>query len=312
MTVPRFLGFAALAIVFEASLGSAAAVDVAVIRDRSQPAYADAEEAIVGHLESTQTKFVTFAEGSSSEAAAEARVWIAIGPGATQWATEARPSSTALVACLAVSKIAPQESAEAPAAVLAPSAAQQLRLIREVLPEARVVATLQNTASAEAPAVIEEFRRRLPADWRLEVIPLSPTGASSSAVSALLEKNPDLIWTYPDVATYNAPTVKALLLGAMRKKKPVYGFSENLVDSGALFGLQVDVEAHGREAARIALQVLDGSRPFPNAPVYAGRYAETTAGLALNLGIAEVLGAAIPPELIARANHLVEASEPVE
>jgi len=62
----------------------------------------------------------------------------------------------------------------------------------------------------------------------------------------------------PDASIYNSTNVRALLVWAIRQKKAVFTFSDNLVKAGALTGQYADPEAVGRQTGQWVCQVVKG------------------------------------------------------
>ena len=71
----------------------------------------------------------------------------------------------------------------------------------------------------------------------------------------------DGLWSVADANIFSPSSTKFILLHTLRSSKPVMGFSENLVEAGALFGLCYDYKDIGRQAGKIALEVLSGKPP---------------------------------------------------
>jgi len=71
----------------------------------------------------------------------------------------------------------------------------------------------------------------------------------------------DGIWSVADGQIFSPSSTRFILLNTLRKGKPFMGFSRNLVESGALFALDYDYKDIGRQAGKIALEVLSGKPP---------------------------------------------------
>ncbi len=71
----------------------------------------------------------------------------------------------------------------------------------------------------------------------------------------------DGIWSVADANIYSPRSTRFILLNTLRNGKPFMGFSKNLVESGALFALDFDYKDIGRQAGKIALEVLAGKPP---------------------------------------------------
>ncbi len=65
----------------------------------------------------------------------------------------------------------------------------------------------------------------------------------------------------PDAQVYNANNVQHLLVWAVREKHAVLGFSDKVVNAGALAGIYADPAEVGRQCAELAHEVLNGRSP---------------------------------------------------
>ncbi|PKK82946.1 MAG: hypothetical protein CVT49_11175 [candidate division Zixibacteria bacterium HGW-Zixibacteria-1] len=68
-------------------------------------------------------------------------------------------------------------------------------------------------------------------------------------------------WSVADGQIYSPRSTRFILLNTLRNAKPFMGFSGNMVESGALFGLDYDYKDIGRQAGKIACEVLSGKKP---------------------------------------------------
>jgi putative ABC transport system substrate-binding protein len=96
----------------------------------------------------------------------------------------------------------------------------------------------------------------------LELIAIKITGEKE--IPAALEKlnrSVDGFWSVADANLFSPSSTRFILLNTLRNGKPFMGFSKNMVESGALFALDYDYKDIGRQAGRIALEVLAGRHP---------------------------------------------------
>jgi putative ABC transport system substrate-binding protein len=79
----------------------------------------------------------------------------------------------------------------------------------------------------------------------------------------------------PDASVYDSTNVRALLVWAIRQKKPVFTFSDNLVKAGAFAGQYTQPEELGRQTGELIRQILQGKKfenislQYPNAVLVA-------------------------------------------
>jgi putative ABC transport system substrate-binding protein len=69
------------------------------------------------------------------------------------------------------------------------------------------------------------------------------------------------LWSVADPNLFDPQSTKFILLNSLRQGLPFMGFSRYVVESGALFALDFDYKAIGRQAGQIAAKVLKGANP---------------------------------------------------
>ncbi len=74
-----------------------------------------------------------------------------------------------------------------------------------------------------------------------------------------LAGNVEGIWSVADPNLFNPQSTKFILINALRRGLPLMGFSRNVVESGALFALDFDYKAIGRQAGELANQIIRGT-----------------------------------------------------
>ncbi len=74
-----------------------------------------------------------------------------------------------------------------------------------------------------------------------------------------LARNVQGIWSLADPTLFSPQSTKYILINALRRGIPLMGFSRNVVESGALFALDFDYKAVGRQAGEIASQIMRGA-----------------------------------------------------
>lgn len=109
----------------------------------------------------------------------------------------------------------------------------------------------------------------------------------------------DCFLMIPDSKVYSPMSVKYLLLQSLREKFPVVGLSSRYTKAGALFSFDCDYNDLGRQAAEIALRILNSQRP---ADIEYSTPRKTK--LSLNLLAAERLGTRIPSQIVKEASEV--------
>lgn len=109
----------------------------------------------------------------------------------------------------------------------------------------------------------------------------------------------DGLWSVADPELFNPQSTRYILLNSSRKGLPLMGFSRYVVESGALFALDFDYKAVGRQAGEIACRVIGGQKP--------GSIGVTSADLIwfhYNENTARHIKVTIPEDLVAIAKEV--------
>ena len=162
-----------------------------------------------------------------------------------------------------------------------------LDLLRAALPEhSRIGVVLGPTSKllgSELGALAHE--RAL----TVEAAEATESSGVATTLQSLLPKS-DLLLLLPDPMVINANTIYGLLLTSYRAQVPVVGYSEGLLNAGALLALYSSARQQGRQGAEIASSVLahDASLPDPQYPKYFT--------VRVNASVARSLGLHLPSE----------------
>ncbi len=185
------------------------------------------------------------------------------------------------------------------------SADSQMRIIRRVLPKARVIGLFYTHNDPTALYQSEQWKRRISYLGGYEVkeffIPEDVSSAEDVEKAAeQMAGKVDVIVTFAEgnISHYGRGVVRF----AIKHKIPLYASLGVLVNKGALFSL----EFHFAEAAQIvnvsqAIAIIKGRKP-QNIPV--GTLPEY--GLAINLDTAKKIGVKFPERIINRASRIIQ------
>jgi ABC-type uncharacterized transport system substrate-binding protein len=231
-----------------------------------------------------------------------ATVVVAIGTPAAVWLHERKPS-VPLAFCLVSSPERAGLLTPPPASGVTTDIplAEQVQVLRQTLPDLGTVGTLYRQDDPGSVVDLEAMRRALPDGVRLEAVATDRHPTPAKAIDDLLGRRIDVVWTTPDSAIWNEATVRSLLLTALRRRVPVFGFSTPFVRAGALVGVGLDPAQQGTQAGNLVLDLLDGRGV--HAQIVAPRFE-----ISLNLVVAQKLAITIPKELQERATHLFGAA----
>lgn len=173
----------------------------------------------------------------------------------------------------------------------------QMALLREALPGARTIGLLYRESDADSRQLTALLRTSLPEGVVLEAVAIDQHPTPAAAIDALLTRHIDLVWTSPDPTIWNEATVRSLLLTALRRKIPVFGFSTAFVRAGALVGVGLDPADQGTQAGTLATDLLAG-KTTP------GQVMVPTYQICLNLVVAQKLSLTLPKPLQERATQI--------
>jgi putative tryptophan/tyrosine transport system substrate-binding protein len=164
---------------------------------------------------------------------------------------------------------------------------RQMDLLRLALPEKkRVGVILGPTSQAMAGELRTQAREH---GLELTVASISERSGLYAALQTVLPAS-DLLLMLPDPLVASADTVYGLLLTTYREQLPVVGFSEGLLNAGALISLFSTAAQQGRQGAEVARDALQhgGALPEPQYPKYFT--------VRVNASVARSLGLHLPSE----------------
>ena len=134
----------------------------------------------------------------------------------------------------------------------------QFEYFKTIIPKLKTIGVLytSNTASMIPPAQV------VARSCGLELIALKVDSEKDLAARVdSITKVAQGLWSLADPSLFTPQSTKYILINALRRGTPLMGFSRILVESGALFALDFDYKAVGRQAGEIACQILKGANP---------------------------------------------------
>lgn len=303
---------AALVLVPALAAAAEAQTRVAVLRTSRTGPFAEAVTALEGALRADrrQPEVLTFdLEGEPADIASAMervrrsapKVVVSVGSLATSLALEASPPLGVPVVFsmvlypgasgfLSGAKPVTGASLDVPAEV-------QFATMRRLLPEARRIGVLYSSETASVVSAARPVAERL--GLQLVGEPVDEPSRTTVVLDSLMQKI-DALWTVADGGVFTAQTTPAILLAALRSRKPMIGLSPGQVRSGAMGAFVVDYGEVGRQTAEIVTSILDGRRAV-DVPVTTPQRVT----LALNLRTAELLNVKIPQDVLGEAQVLV-------
>ena len=169
----------------------------------------------------------------------------------------------------------------------------QFKYFNRILPYMDRIGILYTKATAGLVKPAADIANAL--DMQLIAVQVETEKDIPAALDSLA-KSTDGICSVADPELFNPQATRYILLNTIRKGIPFMGFSRNVVESGALFALDFDYKAIGRQAGGIVNTVLSGQSParieVSTADIIWFHYNEKTA---------KYIKVTIPEELVAIA-----------
>lgn len=172
--------------------------------------------------------------------------------------------------------------------------ADQLKLIREILPEAKTIGIIYTTSEANSVSTIETYKKLAP-DYGFEIA-AQGIGTSAEVPQAcdILMSKVDCISNMTDNTVVESLSV--LLDKAAAAKIPVFGSEEEQVKNGCVASAGLDYFTLGIQAGKMAADVLNGKK-ISDIPYETLKESKIT----VNKATAETLGITIPDSVLENA-----------
>lgn len=135
---------------------------------------------------------------------------------------------------------------------------QQLKMIREILPDAKTIGIMYTTSEVNSESAIAEYKALAP-DYGFEIVSsgISSSADVSLAADALINKV-DCITNLTDNTV--VASLPVILDKAAAKKIPVFGSEIEQVKIGCLAAMGLDYIELGKQTGKMAAQVLKGEK----------------------------------------------------
>jgi putative ABC transport system substrate-binding protein len=179
--------------------------------------------------------------------------------------------------------------------------AKRLELLRELVPGAARVALLVNPTNvtiAEGAARDAEAPARS-MGLQIQVLNASTSGEIDAAFTLLARERPDALFVIGD-PLFNTRRLQLALLAA-RHALPASYASRDYPEAGGLMSYGSDVTDAYRQVGVYAGRILKGAKPVDLPVVQSSKFE-----LVINAQTAKLLGLTVPPQLLARADEVIE------
>ncbi len=179
---------------------------------------------------------------------------------------------------------------------------EQLKMIREMLPDAKKIGIMYTTSEANSVSAIEEYKSLVKKyDFELVEKGITTTADVSLAADDLLSKVDCITNLTDNTVVASLPTI---LDKANEKKIPVFGSEIEQVKIGCLAAEGIDYIALGKQTGKMAAKVLKGEAEASEQNFET----ITEPGFYVNNKVAENLGITVPDNL---ANNAVESFDEI-
>ncbi|MDY5845269.1 MAG: ABC transporter substrate-binding protein [Bariatricus sp.] len=172
---------------------------------------------------------------------------------------------------------------------------EQLKMIRQILPDAKKIGILYTTSEANSVSAIAEYKEKV-ADYGFELVEKGITNTSEIALAT-----DDLLTKVDCITNLTDNTVVSSLATILDKANaaniPVFGSEIEQVKIGCLAAEGLDYVALGKQTGKMAAKVLKGEA----AASELNFETITEAGLYLNTKVAENLGITLADDLVSGA-----------
>ncbi len=161
---------------------------------------------------------------------------------------------------------------------------RQALFIRHLLPEATRIGLL---VGGDTRVQVARFQQAMSArGLRLETEEIENESAILPALNNLVSRA-DLVLAIPDTNLYNRTTLKSVLITTLRSQKAVIGFSESMVNAGALAAIHTTPAQAARQTVQLILGLGSVLPPPQSAQAFT---------LSVNQSVAQSLGIKLPDE----------------
>lgn len=175
-----------------------------------------------------------------------------------------------------------------------------LQLIKEVRPDATRLAVLRNTTNPGSALMLRETQVAAESlRIQLQHVAVREPKELESAFAAMARDRVAGVVILPD-PLFTSERRHIAELARQAQLATVFQRSEN-VEAGGLLSYGPKLTEQFRQAASYADRILKGAKPA-ELPVEQPIHFE----LVINLGVAKALGLAIPPSMLARADHVIQ------
>jgi putative ABC transport system substrate-binding protein len=178
--------------------------------------------------------------------------------------------------------------------------AKRLGLLNEIVPKATSIGVLVNPKFPDVDLQLHELQEAAGVIKRsINIVRASTEAEIDTAFATIAQQGADALLVVQDA--FLATRAEQLVALAARHKLPAIYFQRNFADIGGLVSYGTDFADEYRQAGVYVGKILKGAKPA-DLPVEQ----PTKFELVINLKTAKALGLTVPPQIVARADEVIE------
>ncbi|RLB34905.1 MAG: hypothetical protein DRH11_04540 [Deltaproteobacteria bacterium] len=175
----------------------------------------------------------------------------------------------------------------------------QVKVVKEIVPGVKVLGTIYNAGEVNSRVQIAELKKAAPGLGIKKIVEVNAaSSADVLAAAKSLMGRVDAVWFPTDNIVTSA--LEALVKVCEDNKVPLFGSDVNQVKRGVIASCGIDFYELGKEAGKMAKQVLDGRNPA-EMPIKKGKMGD----LWVNPSAAKRMGITIPQAVMAKATKVI-------
>jgi putative ABC transport system substrate-binding protein len=180
-------------------------------------------------------------------------------------------------------------------------AAKRLELLRELCPKTVRLAVLVNPSNATSSEsqVSDLSRAAIAMSLQIQIVKASSSGEINAAFAGFERDRPDAVFVTSD-GFFTTRRVQFANL-ASRYAVPASFSAREIADAGGLTSYGADLADAFRQVGIYVGRILSGAKPAELPVIQSVKFA-----LVINLQTARMLSLEVPPQLLARADEVIE------
>ncbi|MDD3360135.1 MAG: ABC transporter substrate-binding protein [Hespellia sp.] len=178
----------------------------------------------------------------------------------------------------------------------------QLGMIHRILPDAKKVGIIYSEKEDNSLAEVEQLRFAISQyDMQLVLKPVGTVHDAAAAADALLTEADCILNIQDNLVTSQ---LSVLLEKAMQRQIPVFGSDKSQAEAGCLLAQGTDYQKAGREAAKLAIQILKGEKKASQLPIMNYECSDVY----VNQKVADELGITLPETVLKEAEEIFDTT----